>query len=141
MTRILAQLPEGARFLIAGAFNTGLTWLVYLLFLTQIRYQIAYAMAYCLGIATSYLINSRFVFRQPMRWRSALAFPLVYAMQLILGSILLVVLVKVLNVPVQFAPLVVVVLTLPLTFVLSRRIVAGRRNAIRCASRPNSPDA
>lgn len=117
---------EIVRFLIAGGSNTVLAWLIYLLLLRWFRYEAAYVAAYVSSIGTSYLLSARFVFRQHLRWRAALLFPLVYAAQLAVGFVLLRVLVERLDVPQAFAPLLVVLLTLPITFLLSRRIVVAR---------------
>lgn len=121
------RLREIFRFLVAGGINTGLTWLLYLLLLIWLRYEAAYALSYVAGIVVSYLISARFVFRQRMRWRAALLFPLVYAVQLALGFVLLKLLVERAGVPQAVAPLLVIALTLPITFLLSRRIVVARR--------------
>lgn len=117
---------EVLRFLLAGGINTALAWLVYLLLLMWFRYETAYVVAYVLSIGTSYLLSARFVFRQRMQWRAAALFPLVYVVQLAIGFVLLRLLVEQLRVAQAFAPLLVVLLTLPLTFLLSRRIVVTR---------------
>lgn len=130
-----ASAAEGLRFLIAGGLNTAVGYGLYLLMLPWIRYEIAYAIAYVLGIGTSYLLNATFVFRQPLSLKAAFAFPLVYAAQLILGSVLLKVLVDWMGIPKQFAPLIVVVLSLPITFLLSRRIVSGKSNSTQAETR------
>ncbi len=121
------RVYEILRFLIAGGINTGLTWLLYLLLLIWLRYELAYALSYVAGIVVSYLISTRFVFRQRMRWRAALLFPLVYAVQFALGFLLLKLLVDRIGVPQALAPLLVIVLTLPITFLMSRWIVVARR--------------
>lgn len=121
-----ARLGEAMRFLAAGGANTAFTYIIYLTLLNWIRYEFAYALAYILGIATSYLINSLFVFRKPLSWKAALAFPLIYVVQLVIGSIVLKVSVEWLSVSERYAPLVVIAITLPLTFLLSRRVVVGR---------------
>lgn len=128
-------MSEGLRFLIAGGLNTAVGYGLYLIMLPWIRYEIAYAIAYLLGIGTSYLLNAIFVFRQPLSLKAAFAFPLVYAAQLILGSVLLKVLVDWMGIPKQFAPLIVVVLSLPITFFLSRRIVSGKSGSTQLETR------
>jgi putative flippase GtrA len=63
------------------------------------------------------------VFQQPLRARSALFYPLVYLVQFLLGFILLRVLVEILHMPIWVAPLLVSILTIPVTFLMSRGIV------------------
>ena len=62
--------------------------------------------------------------RAPSIARAAL-FPLVYLAQYLAGTMLLVMLVEWLHVPKAFAPLAVVALTLPLTYVLSRHLITA----------------
>ena len=56
--------------------------------------------------------------------RAAL-FPLVYLAQYLAGTLLLIVLVDVLHLPKTLGPLAVIVLTLPLTYVLSRHLITA----------------
>lgn len=95
----------------------------YLILLHWFRYEIAYAIAYALGISVSYAFNAIYVFRQPMRWRSALRYPLVYLLQFLLGLALLKILVDLMHMPQQFAPLAVAALTIPATFLAARAII------------------
>lgn len=125
---------QAIRFVLAGGLNTAVTYLLYLAFLPWIRYELAYVLAYVIGVGFSYLLNARFVFRQPLSLKAAIAFPLVYVIQLGAGSGLLKMLVDVLGVPVKLAPLIVVALMLPVTFLLSRRIVAGKTDAKQSTS-------
>lgn len=114
---------EFARFLLVGGVNTLVTYAVYLLLLRWVRYEIAYAFAYAAGIASAYLLSALFVFRKPLRARSALRFPLVYAMQFVLGLIVLRVAVETFGAPHWLALALTIAITLPVNFVLSRRIV------------------
>lgn len=123
---IPTRAAEIFRFLIVGALNTVVGYGTYLLLLRWLHYEAAYAIAYVIGIVVSYVCNALFVFRQPMRARSALYFPLVYLAQFVCGLIILKVLVSLLHIPVWMAPALVIVLTLPVTYVLSRLIVRAR---------------
>jgi putative flippase GtrA len=116
-------MKEAFRFLIVGALNTIVGYGVFLLLLNWLRYEVAYAIAYVAGIAVSYIFNALFVFRQPLRPRAALYYPLVYLVQFLLGLALLRLLIEMLNVPLWMAPAVVIVLTMPVTFLMSRIIV------------------
>jgi putative flippase GtrA len=114
---------EFLRFLIVGGLNTGVAYVVYLLLLHWMRYEIAYAIGYVVGIVTAYTLSTTFVFRQPMRKRSAARFPLVYVIQFLISLGLLRVAVEVFAVPTWLALAISVALTMPVTFVLSRWIV------------------
>ena len=117
---------EFFRYLIAGGTNTGLTYLLYLLLLLVLPYSAAYLIEYVTGIGSAYFLQSRFVFRQPLHWKKAFQFPLVYVVQLLVGEVLLVIWVEKVHVSSAIAPLLVIACTVPVTFVLSRLIIKGR---------------
>jgi len=121
-----AWTGEVFRFLIGGVLNTVVGYSVYLLLFHWLRYEMAYAIAYIVSIAVSYVFNAMFVFRQPLRARSALYYPLVYLAQFLLGLLMLKVLIGVVHVSAWLAPLLVSVLTIPMTFLLSRIIVRAQ---------------
>jgi phosphoglycerol transferase len=124
--RRIATGPIG-RFLLGGASTTLVSYAAYLVLLAFLPYLAAYWVAYAIGVAWSYFANTLFVFRQRPSLARALAFPLVYAIQLAAGSLLMVVFVRHFGLPAKVAPLLVVVLTLPLTYVASRWIVTTPR--------------
>ena len=114
---------EFVRFLVAGAVNTGTTYVIYAVLLLALPYALAYSIAYVSGIFISYYLNSRFVFNAPLHWRKAVQFPLVYLVQYVLGVGLLAFWVGVIGVPEIFGPALVIVFTIPATFLLSRLII------------------
>jgi len=114
---------EFARFLIVGGANTLAAYAVYLLLLPWMRYEFAYAIGYVVGITVAYALSATFVFRQPMRKRSAARFPLVYAVQFLISLGLLRLAIEIFAIPQWLALAVSVVLTIPITFALSRWIV------------------
>jgi putative flippase GtrA len=118
---------EFLRYLIVGGTNTAITYGLYLLLLLVMPYSAAYTVEYLLGIAISYYLNSRFVFHQPLHWKKAFQFPLVYIVQYMSGIALLSLSVEVLHINAEIAPLLVIAFTIPLTFVLSRLIIKGRQ--------------
>jgi putative flippase GtrA len=119
-------LPEFARFLVAGAVNTGVSYALYLLLLTTLPYLAAYTIAYAAGIAISYLLLTRFVFRTAPRVATAIRFPLVYVAQYATGSAVIVLLVEALGVRDSIAAIVAIIVSIPVTFVLSRTVLRSR---------------
>ena len=113
------------RFLISGGINTALTYLIYLALVPFMAYTLAYSVSYVAGIVIAYVINTRFVFQARMQARSALLYPLVYVAQYAAGVVLLALLVEALGLDERIAPAAVIVLTIPLTFILSRVIIRG----------------
>jgi putative flippase GtrA len=116
-------LGEALRFLLGGAFNTLASYAAYYVLQLVLPYQVAYAIAFAFGVALSYFVNLRFVFRARHTARKALAFPLVYLAQYALGALLLAALVEWMHVPKEVAPLLVVVVTIPVTFALTRWVL------------------
>jgi len=120
---------EAVRFLVAGAINTAVTYLIYLLLLPYLGYSLAYTVTYCLGIVLGYALGVRFTFRVRPRMRSAVLFPLVYAVQYVTGLLLLFVCVRVFGIAEWGAILVAIVLTLPVTFLASRLALKHDKNS------------
>ena len=116
---------EVLRFLLAGALNTAASYVLYLALLRILSYTMAYTIAFCVGIASAYLLNTRFVFRVRQSARSLLTFPLVYLAQYLTGLVVLELAVKVFRVPQDYAMFFCVAVTVPMTFVLSRSVLAS----------------
>jgi len=112
-----------SRFVSVGVLNTGLGYVLYLALLLVFPYTLAYSLSYAIGIFIAYYLNSRLVFHQPLSWRKALQYPLVYVVQYTLGIVLLSVLVRFLGLPAWIGPPIVVTVTLPVTFLISRVII------------------
>ena len=117
-------------FVLIGGINTGLTYGLYLLLLLIMRYPFAYSGSYVAGIFLSYYLNARFVFRERLRLSKALKYPSVYLVQYLIGLGLLYVLIETLHLDKRVAPLAVVVITVPATFVLSRYIIRGKAKRV-----------
>ena len=112
------------RFLVIGVLNTIATFSIYVVLKIVLNYQIAYLLAYVSGIVLAYFMNALFVFKKRVSLRTFIRFPLVYVVQYIAGAVLLELFVRVLGLSVTFAPLFVIILTLPLTFLLSRFLLS-----------------
>ncbi len=123
MRSIDRRFGEPLRYLLAGGLNTATTYAIYLLLLPLIGYAVAYTVTYAGGIFFAYYLSARFVFRRPLNWRHAVQYPLVYALQYGLGITLTTLLVEFAHVNAEFVPPVVIVITLPFTFLLSRWII------------------
>ena len=121
-----SSLPTMARFLAGGAVNTGSTFVLYWLLLLVIDYRIAYAISFVAGIALSYLINTKFVFRTRSSVRKMILFPLVYFITYVAGALVLSFSVSRLGVSPALAPFISICATLPLTFLLSKIVLRDR---------------
>ena len=112
-----------ASFLAGGFLNTLLTYGIYLLLNMYISYQKSYVIAYITGIVFSYLFNAQIVFNVKKSWKGLMAYPLVYLLQYILAALMLSLMVERLGIPKEIAPLLIIVLLLPVTYLLSKIIL------------------
>lgn len=90
--------------------------------LQALPYRLSYAIAFFSGIALAYLLNRYFVFRATGGRFGLILIFCIYTGQFILGLGLVSVWVQWLNGPITIAPLFSITLTLPVTFLLSRRV-------------------
>lgn len=114
---------EFVRFLLAGAINTLLSYLLYLLLLAFLSYLPAYSIAYCAGVVLSYFFNVHFVFKKRVSLASFLKFPVVYVIQYALGATVLWLLVGKAGISPALAMIGVIVATVPVTFLASRFVL------------------
>ena len=117
---------EFIRFIFFGGVNTLLGYLIYAILLLFFTYPISYTVSYVLGIFVSYYLNSKFVFNGGLSLKKAFQYPLVYLVQYLLGILFLYVLVEIVSVHKLIAPGFVVLLTVPVTYSLSRLIIKDR---------------
>ncbi|MFS2091493.1 MULTISPECIES: GtrA family protein [Pseudomonas] len=110
-------------FLAGGCLNTLLTYGIYLLLNMYISYQKSYVIAYITGILFSYLFNAHIVFNVKKSWKGLMAYPIVYLLQYMLSALMLSLMVERLGIPKEIAPLLIIVLLLPVTYLLSKTIL------------------
>ena len=120
------NIKEYSSFLLCGAANTVLTYALYAMFLLLMSYKLSYSLAYICGIVVSYYLNSEFVFKEPVSLLKFLKYPAVYIVQYLLGIIILYICVDVFGISKWLAPVVVIVISLPVTFGLSKLIIKGQ---------------
>ena len=117
-----------ARFLLVGLANTAASYALFVLLEVVLPYLIAYAIAYAAGIVLSYLLNTAVVFRVARSWSTFVRFPLVYVLQFVLGSSIIVLLVEGLAIEPRVAALVALAVTVPVTYFAARFVLRGRGN-------------
>jgi putative flippase GtrA len=108
------------RFVVYGAANVGISWSLYLVLLTMLGYRLAYVLSFISGIAIALVLNSKFVFKTSLTIKKAGAFVAAYGLQLGVGTLLLQLLIEHTAVSPIIAPLCVMVVTVPLSFLMSR---------------------
>ena len=123
------------RFLVAGALNSALTYAVYLILLQAFSYWWAYSVSYVAGIFLSFVLNSLYVFRTPLRWQSLLPYPSVYLVQYLLGLAVVYVGVELLGWDERLMPVAALAVTVPVSFVLTRWVLRGKSKGDEDGSR------
>lgn len=112
-------------FILMGSLSTALMFGIYVTLNLFLNYQISYLISYALTVVFSYALNTRFVFKIPMSWKTFLQFPFVYVVQYVSSAAGLEILVR-LGFSVTIAPLITIVLLLPVTYFLSRLIMVTK---------------
>lgn len=108
------------RFLVSGAFNTGVTYGLYLVLLSFFSYRVSYSVSYLAGIVLAYELNRAFVFRARRSAMSMAVTPLIYLLQYALGLGIVTLAVGHLGLDARLGPIASIVFTVPVTFVLTR---------------------
>jgi len=114
---------EFFRFLLVGLSNTVIGYAVFFLLLQFWPYLYAYSLSYCVAVLNSYFMSVLFVFREKIALHSFLKFPLVYVTQYFIGASILWALVDKFQFAPAWAMIVVVIVTVPITFLSSRFVL------------------
>ncbi|HDG5359189.1 TPA: flippase GtxA [Staphylococcus aureus] len=116
---------EILKFIIVGGINTLNYYVVYLLLLKllHIEYMISHITGFIVAFVISYYLNCYFVYRVKPTWRKFISFPITQIVNVSLQTVLLYVFVSWLNLPAEIAPFAGLVITIPITFILSKWIL------------------
>ncbi|HDA0285873.1 TPA: flippase GtxA [Staphylococcus aureus] len=116
---------EILKFIIVGGINTLNYYVVYLLLLKllHIEYMISHITRFIVAFVISYYLNCYFVYRVKPTWRKFISFPITQLVNVSLQTVLLYVFVSWLNLPAEIAPFAGLVITIPITFILSKWIL------------------
>jgi putative flippase GtrA len=115
-----------ARFLVAGGVNTAITYGLYLALLPLLPYQASYTVAYVVGIVIAYLLNRNLVFLSHRGVRSVVLLPVVYLAQYLVSLLVLWLWIDKAGLSPALGPIVVISITVPMTYLLSREVFSDR---------------
>ena len=109
-------------FLFGGLLNTVLTYAIYLLLNYFTDYRLSYLVSYLIGIIFAFFFNSKYVFNVPFSWKFLFQYPLVYIIQYIASALLLTLLVDEITIDKSIAPLIVITVMVPFSYLLNELI-------------------
>ncbi|MDH6702480.1 GtrA family protein [Streptomyces griseoviridis] len=110
-------------FALIGVLNTATYYGPYLVLLAWFPYLVAHILATLLSMTGSFFLNARFTYRIRPTWRKFLLFPLSNAANLVVTTAGVYVLVDLAHVGSGYAPLIASLAAIPVTFLVSRRIM------------------
>lgn len=116
---------ELLRFIAVGVFNTlhYFGWFVLFTEVVGLHYVPSHWIAFVISMIGSYFLNTLFTYRARVSWRSFFQFPLVYVVQIIISTGLIIVFTDWIGINEKISSLLASVGTIPFTFVLSRKII------------------
>ncbi|MGY2067510.1 GtrA family protein [Blastococcus sp. SYSU DS0619] len=132
-------LRHAVRFAVVGVVNTGVYYGTYLLLSLWTHYLVAHLGAILVAMVGSFLLNCYWTFRTRPTWRKLALFPLTNATNYVMTTVGVVALVEWLAVDERVAPLLAAVAAIPVTFLLSRRLLTG--NPAAATGEPVEPGA
>lgn len=116
------------RFLLSGATNTVLTYILYIGLIQIMPYTTGYTIAFITGIVLAYLLNRFFVFREKGKFGKILLFPIIYIVQYLLSIAIINYWVEILNNDELFAPIIACMIVIPLNFICSRFLFVNQKS-------------
>ena len=126
-----------ARFVLVGVLNTAVYYGTYLLLRLLLPYLAAHLLAVVVSMVGSFFLNCLWTFRTRPTWRKFALFPLTNLTNYVLVTGGVVVLVEGPGFDQRIAPLIAALAAVPVTYLLSRRLLAGRRR--RTVTVPDGP--
>jgi putative flippase GtrA len=139
---VLRRLHPLLRFSTVGVINTLVYYACYLPLLLALPYVVAHVLAWLVATVVSFALNCRWTYGVPPTLRRALLYPFSATPNLLLTTVGVTVLVQILGVPEQWAPLIAGLAAVPLTYLTARWLlvtVGGRRgHASRVRTDPSN---
>lgn len=116
---------EITRFIIVGSINTGHYYVIYLLchHLLHAHYFLAHALGFTSSLIGSFFLNSYITYRVKPTLAKFIRFPLTQIVNTLSSTILIFILIEWIQMRSSLAPLIAVVFTVPITFIVTRRIL------------------
>lgn len=116
---------EVIKFVIVGGMNTLNYYIVYLclLKLLEMNYLVSHISGFIISFVISYYLNCYFVYKVTPTWSKFLKFPLTQVINMGMQTLLLYIFVQWFGISSVIAPFAGLIITIPITFVLSKYIL------------------
>ncbi|MDO5559658.1 MAG: GtrA family protein [Oscillospiraceae bacterium] len=114
------------KFCLVGVSNTAISLGVYYIFVAvnSSLYMIGNAAGFVVSVLNSYILNSRFVFKkQDEKGKTLVKTFAAYGTNLIIGTLMLYLLVDIIGISEFIAPLINLLITVPLNYILNKKWV------------------
>jgi len=122
---IRSRIQEGQRFIIIGIANFIFTYIIYLLVNIVTSYTVAFTASFGSGILFSAYLNSRFSFSTTLTAKRLTTFIVVCIINYIIGLQILKFAIENLNVDEVLAPILVIAVMVPISFIGTRLALVG----------------
>ena len=118
----MKSIVQFIKFGIVGVSNTIIALVVYYLILwLGVPYLIANTISWIVSVFNAFYWNNRYVFINNTPWSKALVKTYIsYGASFVVGSILLIIFVEVCNISDMIAPLLTLLLTIPMNFIMNK---------------------
>lgn len=119
---------EIIKFVIVGGINTLDYYLVYLILLKlfNVHYMLSHIIGFVVSFIISYYLNCYFVYNVKPTLKKFLSFPLTQVVNMGMQTLFLYVFVRWFNFPSEIAPFVGLIVTIPITFMLSKWLLRDK---------------
>src|SRR5699024_4375324 len=116
---------EVIKFIIVGVINTLNYYIIYifLLDILTVHYLLSHISAFIVSFILSYFLNCYFVYKVTPTLKKFIKFPLTQVINMGMQTILLFIFVQILKLNADFAPFIVLLIIITITFLLSKRIL------------------
>lgn len=123
---IIKIITQFIKFGMVGVLNTVISLATYYILIHfNVNYIIANTIGFILGTLNAYYWNNRYVFKKEedekrSTVKSGIKVFISYGFTFLLGTVLLILWVDILNIPEKIAPIINLIITIPLNFVLNK---------------------
>lgn len=116
---------ELTRFILVGGMNTLNYYIVFLILhnLLHFHYMVAHITGFLISFVISFFLNTYFTYRVKPTLKKFLQFPLTQVVNVGVSSLLVFILVDMLSLNSNIAPLIAVFFTVPVTFLVTSKIL------------------